>query len=178
VSWHEVEVEYERRAEKFNPDPAAVFSMIWAPVKKPEVVEKFKSDLASGVPFEELVKRPENEAPKGGHQQSFKGEYAKAALFGQKEQNEAAQRLSPGQMTGPIVIGEYTRWIKLERIDTPRTVSIYEAQLAIYRELRKKKEDAEIRKYILNLMGTQSEARLTEMSDKLLKIATDRYWTR
>lgn len=178
VSWHEVEIEYERRAEQFNPDPIAVFRMIWIPNSKTDLIEQVKSELARGVPFEEIAARPENEAPRGGeYQQSYKGEYSKAELFGPKELTEAAQGLSPGDVAGPIVVTNYTRWIKLERIETPRAVSIYEAQLAIYRELRDKKVNAEVQKYIANLMGKQSMDRLAEMGEKLVRIAADRYYT-
>jgi hypothetical protein len=177
VSWHEVQVEYDRRAEKFNPDPTAVFRVIWLPTKKPELVEQFKSELARGVSFDELAERPENEFPDNGVlKQVFKGEYSKAPLFGPKELNEPAQALRVGDVTGPIVFNDWTCWLSLEEIDTPKAMSIYEAQLAIHNELREKKIKAESDKYLSNLLDRQSFTKLNDMGDKLLTIATDRYF--
>ncbi len=179
VSWHEVQVEYERRAEKFNPDPTAKFRVIRVSSKNTALVEEIKSAIAGGTSFAEVAERPENDFPSGGtYEQVFKGEYSKAPLFGIKELNTAAQALQPGGVAGPIVFGEYTGWVQLEANDTPRAMSIYEAQLAIYNELREKKVKVESDKYMANLLNRQSYSELNQMGEKLLRIATERYYTR
>lgn len=179
VSWHEVQVEYERRAEKFNPDPTAVFRVIRIATKDTAHVEGVKNDLAHALAFEEIAEREENDFPDGGlFKQTFKGEYAKAPLFGIKELNTAAQALQPGGVAGPFTAGAYTAWVKLEKIDTPKAKSIYEAQLAIYNELREAKVKAETEKYLSGLLLKQSYTKLNDMSDKLLSIANERYYSK
>jgi hypothetical protein len=177
VSWHEVEVEYDKRTEKFNPDPTAVFRVIWIPTAKAELVQDFTAKLAGGASFEEQADRDENEAPgEGVHKLQFKGELAQAEIFGPKELNEAARKLRTGETTGPFTYSTYTCWIQLSTIDTPRAMPIYEAQLSIYNELRERKVKAESDKYLSNLLDRQSFTKLSEMGDKLLKIATERYY--
>lgn len=179
ISWHDVQVEYEHRAEKFNPDPKAVFHMIWVPADNADLVAKVSADLAAGTPFIDVATRPENEfkpETAGLVEQPFKGDYAKAELFGPAELNTPARNLSPGAIAGPITFGKWTAWILLDHIDTPQARSIYEAQLAIYNELRNKKIDEESQKYITRLLDRESYSKFTDMADKLLAIATERYF--
>jgi hypothetical protein len=176
VSWHDVQVEYDRRADEFNPPPTAVFRVLWLPTSNTELVERFAADIAAGVPFPELAARPENLFTGGVHEQVFTGEYSKATLFGPKEFNEPAQSLQPGGVAGPILFSGRTAWISLDHIESPPTTSIYDAQLSIYNSLREKKLNSEMDKYLVSLLDRQSIDKLSEMGAKLLAIATERYF--
>lgn len=176
ISWHAVQVEYDRRAEEFNPSPTAVFRVIWLPSTSAQLVDQFAADIARGASFVELSERPENLFTGGIHKQVFKGDYASAQLFGPKEFNEPARTLQPGGIAGPLQFSGRTAWIYLDHIDTPKSTPIYDAQLKIFNELREKKLNAEMDKYLLSLVDKQSFDKLHEMSVELVVVATERYF--
>lgn len=179
VSWKDVQLEYERRFDEFNPTSIATLRMIWLPADKPELIEEFKTQLAAGTPFKTLAAREENQfnsGQAGVAERPLKGaDYAENTFFPAPELNAAARALSPGATSGPITYQKRVAWINLESIKTPPPKTLYDVQLTLERDIKERRFREESEKYLSRLMNKGSFSDVNEMTDKLLAIAGDRF---
>src|SRR5690606_24531410 len=143
---------YRRDFEKYNPPSQATFRVIWAPAEPSDKPGKVAERLAAGEAFEAIAAEDFNRYPDDGLvARSFRGELAAQTLFFNAVAglNEAARQLEPGQVAGPIELPDGTvAWVKLESLETPEPISLYEAQLAIEEELRRERRVRELERYI------------------------------
>jgi hypothetical protein len=189
VSWKDVQLEYERRADEFNPPPKAILRMIWLPADKSELIEQFTTQIAAaGSTTGEFKKVAEtdgnlfNSGQGGLAERVFKkDQYSSGDFFPAKELNEAARQLSVGGTIGPIqTVGanpnlKRVAWIHLDSIDTPPPKTLYDVQLSLTRELREKRFKEESQKYLEKILNQGSFSDVKDMTDKLVAIATDRF---
>lgn len=187
ISWRDIQQEYERSYDKFNPPAVATLRLITvAGAPDAEAAQAITAQLASGTPFPTLAadKRNDFNAAEGGKLiAKFSGAYAEGDFSAIKEINDAARTLSIGQVAGPFTYttktsrGDVTRtaWVYLERIDKPEGVSLYDAQLAIDGDLREKRTSAEMARYFDQLRKRGNVSRIELMGEQLMIIATDRY---
>lgn len=179
VSWKDVQLEYERRYDEFHPPPIAQFRMIWLPADKPELIEEFKTALASGTDFKMLAAREQNQFNSG--EAGFSGvtlkggSYADTEFFRQKELNDAARTLSPGATTGLVTFPRRVGWVHLEAVQPQPGKELYDVQLQLEREIKERRLNEESKKYLARLLNKGSYTDLKEMTDKLLAIASDRF---
>lgn len=188
VSWRDIQQEYERDYDRFNPPSVATLRLAYALVDTPDAVEALKVAVAAGKPFAEIAALPINEFnPKTGGkiERSFTGNYADAEFSPIPELNAAFRSLSVGQVIGPIeyaVKNERTRteskrvgFVYLEKIDLPSGLTLYDAQLTLETELRTKRTDEEVRRYFERLRKRGNVSKIEDMTARLLEIATERY---
>lgn len=189
VSWKDVQLEYDRRADEFNPAPKAVLRMIWLPADKPELIEQFAERIAGAgsTPgaFKQVAETDGNlfNSGQGGLAERVfkKDQYAGGEFFPARELNEAARQLTVGGTAGPIqTVGanpnvKRVAWIHLESIETPPPKTLYDVQLTLHRELREKRFKEESKKYLEKILNQGSFSDVNDMTDKLVAIATDRF---
>lgn len=181
VSWREIQLEYERRYDEFNPYPVAHLRMIWVNADDAESIERVERELGEGRPFEEVASMRANL-----YRRAHGGEYTKTletrnyqteTLFALEELDLAAKRLSPGETTGPVPFrsGERLAWIRLDRIEQPPRRSLEDAQLEIMNTLRNRKLNQEQAKYFQRLLEAGSTTDLELMADRLVDLAAQWY---
>ncbi|MCA9287170.1 MAG: hypothetical protein KDA05_01210 [Phycisphaerales bacterium] len=181
VSGRDIENYYLRNSDTFNPPPSARFRRIDAVAAQAQTVANITEALARGTPFEEVaasnLNAPNRRANAGLVVVPFAGEYAQGEFFNNAELNDAARRLRPGEWAGPITYfnGQLVTWLRLERVtDDSRT--LYEAQIQISDTLRQQELVQRAEELIARLRERASFTSETEMIDRLLAIATQRYY--
>ncbi len=183
ISWRDVQVEYERNSEKYNPGGTVVLRMIWVPKKDPAVVQAAKDALAARG-FEEVAGDAKindfSASSKGIIESRFKGaDHAAAPLLAFDELDKAVRKLSVGQSEGPIEFRsgrtDYLGWVKLEAINREKAVTLADAQLDIYRSLRQRRLQAEAERFFQRIREKGARTDEIEMTSRLLTVAQQRY---
>jgi len=175
----DVKLEYRRRHEEYNPTPVARLRRIRVLASNEEGIERVERGLASR-PFEEVAAERPNTANReegGLLEVAFDGPYEEATFFRSPEElNEAAQALEPGEWTGPIEVGAWAYWLKLEEIVAPK-MPLYDAQLSLANAIMGRERRIKENEYKLRLRqqaGVTDEMMVTLAGD-LLEIAEDWY---
>lgn len=178
VSWREIELEYERNYDQYNPAPIARLRMIQVPAANTERVDAVREALASGTPFAEVASSSSDfRASEGGLWTIAveRGGYEATRIFAPDELNRVAVGLSPGQVSEPFAWANSTVWLHLEAIEQPPTRSLYDAQIEIHNRLRFQRWQEEEGEYYVRLFGRASVTDLDEMFSRLMEIAVQRY---
>lgn len=177
VSWRDIKQRYERDLEKYSPPPTATFRRIRVFTSNADGVAKVNDQLAAGVPFEEIASSDINTFKPGeGGVESFEidGDFATNKFYGIDTLNEKAWSLSPGEWTGPFESGPSTYWLKLEGIEQ-ESISLYDAQLAIQREITIERRQEQQQEYLGRLIDRAHFSSRDEILLQLIDIATERY---
>lgn len=179
VPWRDIRFRYERDFERFNPPSRAVLRMIRVSATDAESLEAVQSGLAAGVDMETLAREHSTYIPdEGGMFDAVldAGDYSQSTLVGLAPLNEAAQRLSPGEVAGPLEVGSNVYWIKLEEIvDLKR--SLYEVQERIRLELFSERARQAQDEYLNELIDRSgiSTNEVERIGRRLIEIAAERY---
>lgn len=186
VPFREVEMNYNRRYEEFNPPERMQFRVISIPRGDTASIESARTDLESGTDFAEVASRPFNlfrssegglyippPAPAAGAGPD--GVTAERKYFEIPALNEAAHRMTSGSWSGPIETGSTVSFLRLDVIREPST-SLYEAQVSIEQSLRSAKTEQLMVKYIDQLVKRASVDDIEEMGQRLLDASMERYW--
>jgi hypothetical protein len=109
---------------------------------------------------------------------TVEGDFSEIEPFGPDVFNTAAQQLSEGEISEPIVhpLGSrtYVFWIHLASIEQSST-SLYDAQLTISDQIRNERTNVELERYIDRLLGRASVSDVEDMMVRLLDIAAERF---
>jgi len=179
VSTREQREYYERHFAEYNPPGTARLRLIRVAASDEAGQEQVRRALAEGTPFAEVAKLEANLFRRdvgGEHTVQVPGLYEEAKIFGIPELNDAALALEPGETIGPIQVQGTVAWVHLEGIDRPPGVSFYDAQLEINRLLLDEKSAAERDRYFRKLLAEGSYSDLVQTTERLLAIATERYY--
>lgn len=177
VSWRDIKQRYERDIDQFSPPPTAVLRVIRALSSDTEKMAKIQSKLDSGTDFLKIAAGPLNNYntdADGLHTVLIEDTYEQTKFFGADILNEKTQELSVGQWVGPIELGSMVYWIKLMDIKQ-ETISLYDAQLMIQRNLTAERRQKAYEQYLEEL---NKRARVTSRGEvlmRLLEIAEERY---
>lgn len=178
VSWREVELEYERNYDDYNPAPVARLRMLQVSERNPERVQEARDALANGEAFEAVATRLSDFRATEGGLWTITVEregYENTRIFAPDELNEVAIRLSPGEVSDEFRWSGSAVWLTLEAIESPASRSLYDAQLEIHERLRRQRIAEEEAEYVVRLLGRASVTDLGEMLTRLLEIAQQRY---
>jgi len=180
ISWHDIELTYERYYDFFNPKPRVVYRQIRVLRTYPEDVEKITAALDNGDPFEDVASMKENVSENQGLvEKEFENrddDIADLEPFNVESLNDAFHTLEPGQIVGPLQTAASVYWIKLEKIERPKGLTLYEAQARILEQLREHRENLEKARYLSALKHDASYTDLEEMTERLLIIAESRFY--
>lgn len=178
VTPRQIQQEYERNFDKYNPRPVATFRLIVVDAGNAEAIERVRNDLAAGRSFDEIADSDLNSLAKargGGRIEVELKDDPAQALFAIKGLSDAARGLDVGQHAGPVIDGGAARWVRYEARRQERAVSLYEAQLPIEAELREKRFQSETERYFDRLRKRGSVSNIEDMVVRLLYIAEQRY---
>lgn len=178
VPWRDVQMEYEKNLDKYNPPPTAHLRMILVETSNAEGVSKVNASLASGLAFSEVASAKPNEfnrSKAGEFDREFTGAYSEFKFSEVKEVNQAMQQLSPGQTIGPFTYRNNTGWVHLESIEQKPSQSLYEVQHEIEQGLREERFRQEETRYFDRLLKRGNVSKFEDMMARLLAIAQERY---
>lgn len=177
ISWRDIEREYERNTELFNPPPTARFRLVQVREGDGEGRSAVEAALASGTPFAEVAALPANRykrAEGGLEVRQVEGEFGAGEFFAQADLNRAALGLTPGGVAGPIAVGQDLFWIHLEAVEEIRR-PLYDMQLGIEDSLKNERTAERFAAYIGRLRERASFTELQSMLERLMTIAEGRY---
>lgn len=182
ISPRDIELEFERRPDLYDPPSRAVFQLISVSARDEQAAEKIRTLLGAGTPFAEVAADPANDLtvlPEGGRERrDFRGAFSDARFFDLDPLNDAAHTLRPGSWTGPIRIEGASApslyWIGLESLVIEQR-TLADNQLVIYNALQQQRSRRERERYINRLAERASFTSVEDMTNRLLAIAAQRY---
>ena len=178
VSRRDVELEYARYYDTFNPPPKAFFRLVQIPADNADDIAAFERLRAQGVPFAQIAgERFNRYKPDSGglEERIYTGERADAEFFGNADLNAAARTIAVGETAGPLTLGSSLAWLHLENIES-RSMGLYEAQILIENTLRTTREREAKDRYVARLRQRASITDTDEMTRRLLAIAEARFY--
>lgn len=177
VSWREVQLAYERDFQAFNPPGKARLRVIQAPMRDAERVQRVRAGLAAGEDFAAIATRESAfNSDKGGlHEVTLEGEYAETTIFGAAPLNDLARRLTPGQTSEPLEWNNSMFWLRFEGIEKPEGLTLYEAQLQLFRAIQSQRMSEEEIRYFNQLLARSSASDFDQMALRLERLAVERY---
>ncbi len=177
VSWRDIEREYQRRYDEFNPEATVTLARIRLRTEpQAELIEDIKQRLAGGEPFAEVAEDLGFED--GGVWQTFViGKGGISDLNVNEEMKVALEGLEEGDTSPPFTLGSVTVWLNVASLNRPRTYTIYDpmVQRVLKNAIRARRGQEEWNRYIESLLERGIYNELDEMSERLYEIAIDRY---
>ena len=180
VSWRDVQREYNRNFELYNPAAQATLRMIWVNKRDAAKVQQVTDKLGAGESFEAIAKNRDLNifnAGEGGllPKRAIPADKTKMVLLDDPTLNDKAKTLSPGEVAGPIDYRERAVWIKLESVEQEPPVTLEQAQLQIASALRSKRIESETQRFYAQLaeVGSMTDSRV--MTGRLVEAAAERY---
>lgn len=180
ISPRDIELEYERRPDLYDPPSFATFRLIVADADDEAATTRVSSMLSGGTPFAEVAEDDVNPLPEGGLQRrEFRTAFGQATFFDLAPLDDAARGLAKGAWTGPIrVEGQGGRaslyWVLLENVVEERR-TLDDNQLVIYNALQQQRSRRERERYINRLAERASFTSVEDMTNRLMAIAAQRY---
>ena len=177
VSWRDIKQRYERDIDEFSPPPTAVLRVIRAFKDDADTVDNIETALAQGEDFVKVAAGPLNNYntdSDGMHRVLIEDQYETTEFFGPEVLNEATRKLEIGQQAGPIELGSSVYWIKLMDLEQ-ESVSLYDAQYAIQRDLTYERREEAKQQYFERLQERARVSTRDEVLMRLFEIADRRY---
>lgn len=177
VSWRDIEREYQRRYDEFNPQATVTLARIrLRTAAQADEIEQVKLRLADGEAFSAIAE--ELGYKDGGVWQTFvvpKGGISEINV--NDEMKKALDGLKDGDTSPPFTLGLVTVWLHVASLDQPPTYSIYDpkVQRILKNAIRMRRTNDEWNKYIESLLETGIYDELDKMSERLYQIAIMRY---
>lgn len=173
VTWRDLELEYERNFEKYNPKPRAVFRLIRVRSDDPATVAAITEALKDS-PFPTVADDERNDT-KDPTVREIPDAYENTEFFGIAPLQAAAVGLSPGEAGGPFENGPFTYWIYLDRIER-ESHSLYEVQQELRQQITDARREEEARRYLLRLFERAGITGLDRLVFRLVAIAEQWYY--
>jgi len=182
VTSRDIEREFQRRQEEFNPGATIRIGRIWLDRERDgDAIELATRRFAEGATFGEVV--AELELPDGGLWREFRlgQEGADEGIAGLELAEDLRDRLIGlpiDRATESFQQGRRTVWLGILEIDQPpqRTLFDPDVQITIRNALQARGEAIERDRYIKSLRERWIAEDIDEMRFRLIDIALRRYW--
>jgi hypothetical protein len=178
VSWRDIEREYRRRYDEFNPSATLTLARIRLSNSRPELIDDVDRRLSAGEPFAVIAE--ELGLANGGAWETFEmGPGGVADIDVSDAMKAALEGLEEGQTSGSLVLGSSTMWLNVAEVDEPENRSIYDpdVQLGLRAAILSRRAQIEWVRYVNTLLQGGVYAELDEMAEQLFRIALVRYGT-
>lgn len=178
VSWREVLQAYDRDFKVYNPPAQIRVGLIrFDSTTEAAKVERMKALVAEGKTFAELAK--EFEVAEAGLWKVF--EMPAAGVEGLELSDAIRARLKDleiGRASEPLQARGFTNWYAVISIDKPASRSVYdrELQIEITERLKNVRRTIERQRYIETLRSRWVTDDISEMEERLIAFALERYW--
>jgi hypothetical protein len=177
VSWRDIEREYQRRYEEFNPPASVTLARIRLnSITQTALVEDVTRRLEAGEPFADIA--DELGFANGGVWETFSmGPGGVIDIEVSDVMKHALGGLEEGDTSVPITMGSATLWLNVVEVDRPAAHSIYDAevQMGLRNALMARRGQAEWFRYVNSLLKRGVYDELEEMAERLYRIAMLRY---
>ena len=179
VSWRDIEREYKRRFEEFNPLATVTLARIRLnPVTQAALVNDVKARLAAGEAFAEIAE--ELGYADGGVWETFDmGPGGITDIEVSDAMKRALEGLEQGDTSEPFALGSGLLWLHVVEMQRPGGRSIYEpaVQLGLRNSIRARRANVEWFRYVNSLLERGVYDELEDMAERLYQIAMLRYGT-
>lgn len=177
VTWRDVEREYQRRYDDFNPAARVTLARVrLSTASQGPLIEDVTNRLAAGESFELIAE--EQGYDDGGLWESFKmGPGGITDIEVSPVMKEALVGLGEGDTSPPFQLGSGTLWLHVVALEQPVSHSIYDpgVQLGLKNMIRSQRNKIEWQRYIDSLLEEGIHDDLEKMAARLFKIAMARY---
>ena len=177
ISQRDIEQEYRRRYQEFNPPPRVTLAKInLSTESQADLIDQVSQRLTSGEAFSAIAE--DLGLPNGGVWDRFDmgsggitdievADAVKARLEG----------LGEGQTTEPFVQGDSTYWLHVQKVERRPARSLFEpsVQRQLAEQLHQRRNNEEWDRYVRSLFAEGIYDELEDMADRLLEIALQRY---
>ncbi len=178
ISWRDIKQRYEQDINRFQPPPTVVLQAIRVLEPEGELVDSITSRLNAGESFPDIAASDINTFftdTQGKIEKILEDDFDKTSFFFQlKALNETVWTLSEGEWAGPVRVGNGNYWV-LYAERKQETVSLYEAQIQLLRELTQERRETERAKYLEELIERARVSSRNEILLRLLYIAEQQY---
>lgn len=178
VSWRDIRQRYERDIDEFAPPPTAVLRVIRVFKDNTSTVESITSRLENGEDFTAIASdstvNTYNPDQDGMLKKQLEGSIEETSFFGPDVLNNATRLLQVGEQAGPIELGSSIYWIKLVDMEQ-ESVSLYDAQLKIQRDLTFERREEAKQQYFERLQERARVSTRDQVLIRLFEIAEQRY---
>lgn len=177
VSWRDIEQEYKRRYDEFNPPAKVTLSKIRLNnEKEAQKIQQVKKRLEAGEDFTDIAH--DLKILKDGVWDTFEmGEGGIAEIGVRDLYKEKLKGLGQGETTDPIESETTTMWLHVKKVMRPKGRSLFDhdVQQEIADSLHWLRSKEEESKYIRSLFEDGIFDELEDMGRRLVSIALQRY---
>jgi len=177
ISWRDIKQRYERDINRFQPPPTVTLQVIRVLEPEGELVDSITTRLNAGEDFATIASsnlNTFNTDTQGEIETSLENEFSETKFFAPELLNKAVWTLGEGQWTGPVLLGNANYWI-LYAERKQESMSLYDAQIQLLRELTQERRETERAKYLTELIERARVSSRDEILLRLLYIAEQQY---
>jgi hypothetical protein len=177
VSWRDIKQRYEREIDQFAPPPTAVLRVIRAFGDETEKIQQITTKLGEGDDFASIAAGPLNNYntdADGVLKVLLTKPFEETEFFGPEALNEATRTLQRGEWSGPVEVGSSIYWILFEDLEQ-ESVSLYDAQLQIQRDITYERREEAKQQYFARLQERARVSTRDQVLMRLFEIAEQRY---
>lgn len=176
VSWRDVQREYNRRWDDFNPPATLRLARIRLnTARQAEEIEQVKQRLADGDRFHDVAESLGQGSDGREWQQFQMGSGGVADIALADPIKARIVDLEVGETSEAFEQGASTWWLHVAGIDQPEGRNLYEVQRQLHESLRSRRFNEELNRYIATLLESGVYDELDSMLNRLLQIAAVRY---
>jgi len=177
VTWRDIEREYQRRYEDFNPAATVTLARIRINTEtQAALIDEVTNRLAAGASFAVIAE--ERGFDDGGLWETFEaGPGGITDIQVSPAMKEALAGLVAGDTSPPFQLGSGTLWLHVVALRQPRSLSIYDpgVQMSLKNAIHSHRSQVEWQRYIESLLEEGVHDDLEEMAERLFDIAMTRY---
>ncbi len=177
VTWRDIEREYARSYEDFNPASTVTLARIrLQTAAQAQLIEDVTARIEAGEAFLQIAE--DLDVYNGGLLEPFDmGPAGITDIDVRDVSKDALKGLTEGDTTRPYRIGGNTLWLHVVSVDRPESLSIYEPRIqnGLRNALHARRSQIEWNRYIQSLLEDGVHDDIEAMSDRLFEIAVMRY---
>jgi hypothetical protein len=177
VSWRDIEREYERLYDEFNPPASVTLARLRLnSITQTAAIDSVNERLAAGEPFADIAE--ELGFADGGLWETFEmGPGGITDIEVSDPMKAALEGLEEGQTSAPFTLGSGTLWLHVVEVQRPESRSIYDpqVQLGLRNTILARRANAEWNRFVNSLLERGVYDELDEMAERLYQIALLRY---
>ncbi len=177
VTWRDIEREYARRYDEFNPATTVTLARIRLnTAAQAQLIEDVTRRIEAGEAFSQIAE--ELSFDNGGRWETFEtGSGGIPDIDVSPVMKDVLRGLTEGDTSRPFQLGSSTLWLHVVSLDRPGAQSIYEprVQIGLRNFLHRSRSRMELDRYIDSLLQQGIYDDLDDMAERLFDIATSRY---
>ncbi len=175
VSQRDIEHEYQRRYQEFNPPPRVTLAKInLLTESQADLIDQVSQRLTSGEAFSAIAE--DLGVPNGGVWDTFDmGSGGITDIEVTDAVKSRLEGLGQGQTTKPFVQGGSTIWLHVQKVERQPARSLFDVQRQLADNIQMRRSNEEWDRYVRSLFAEGIYDELEDMADRLLEIALQRY---